>query len=124
MEACGLLPVEMLESGQWADVAEVLGEPGWIGRMAELGLRAGSRLQVFNLEALHASARRLPALPPRRPGDADSGQARGDDVPRSGEGLHLMASLDQLRVGQRARIEAVGGSPPWYSACWRWDARR
>jgi Fe2+ transport system protein FeoA len=42
-----LLPLELLRSGEWADVAEVLGEPAWVGRMAELGIRAGSRLQVL-----------------------------------------------------------------------------
>ena len=41
-----LLPVEYLASGEWADVAEVQGEPGWVGRLAELGIRSGCRLQV------------------------------------------------------------------------------
>jgi Fe2+ transport system protein FeoA len=39
-----LLPLDLLQSGQWADVAEVLGEPAWVGRMAELGVRTGCRL--------------------------------------------------------------------------------
>jgi len=42
-----LLPIEMLSSGVWADVAEVHGESGWVSRMAELGLRAGSRLKIL-----------------------------------------------------------------------------
>ena len=42
-----LLPVELLRPGEWAEVAEVTGEPAWVGRMAELGVRAGSRLQVL-----------------------------------------------------------------------------
>jgi Fe2+ transport system protein FeoA len=42
-----LLPLEMVGSGEWADVAEVQGEPGWVGRMAELGVRVGSRLRVL-----------------------------------------------------------------------------
>jgi ferrous iron transport protein A len=42
-----LLPVEMLSSGVWADVAEVQGETSWVSRMAELGVRAGSRLQML-----------------------------------------------------------------------------
>ena len=42
-----LLPLELLNAGEWAEVAEVTGEPGWIGRMAELGIRAGSRLRVL-----------------------------------------------------------------------------
>lgn len=42
-----LLPLELLHPGEWADVAEVTGEPGWVGRLAELGIRAGSRLKVL-----------------------------------------------------------------------------
>ena len=41
-----VLPLEMLRPGQWADVASVEGEPGWVCRMAELGLRAGCRIQM------------------------------------------------------------------------------
>jgi Fe2+ transport system protein FeoA len=41
------MPVELLDSGEWGDVAEVSGEPQWVGRMAELGVRTGSRLQVL-----------------------------------------------------------------------------
>jgi Fe2+ transport system protein FeoA len=42
-----LLPLEYLRPGEWADVAEVHGEPGWVGRLAELGVRIGCRLQVL-----------------------------------------------------------------------------
>ena len=42
-----LLPLEYLRPGEWADVAEVTGEPSWVGRMAELGVRAGCRLQML-----------------------------------------------------------------------------
>jgi Fe2+ transport system protein FeoA len=42
-----LLPLELLSSGEWAEVAEVAGEPGMVGRMAELGVRIGSRLQML-----------------------------------------------------------------------------
>jgi Fe2+ transport system protein FeoA len=42
-----LLPLEALNAGEWADIADVSGEPGWVGRMAELGLRIGSRLRVL-----------------------------------------------------------------------------
>jgi Fe2+ transport system protein FeoA len=41
-----LLPLEMLRAGEWAEVREVTGQPGWVGRLAELGIREGSRLQV------------------------------------------------------------------------------
>jgi Fe2+ transport system protein FeoA len=39
-----LLPLEHLRSGEWGDVEHVDGEPAWVGRMAELGVRVGSRL--------------------------------------------------------------------------------
>lgn len=42
-----LLPLELLRPGEWAEVADVQGETGWVGRMAELGIRIGSRLQVL-----------------------------------------------------------------------------
>ena len=42
-----LLPLEMLNAGEWAEVHEVTGEPSWVCRMAELGLRAGCRLQML-----------------------------------------------------------------------------
>lgn len=42
-----ILPVEMLSSGVWADVAEVQGESSWVSRLAELGVRVGSRLQML-----------------------------------------------------------------------------
>jgi Fe2+ transport system protein FeoA len=42
-----LLPVELLRPGEWADVAEVTGEPSWVGRLAELGVRTGSRLRML-----------------------------------------------------------------------------
>jgi Fe2+ transport system protein FeoA len=42
-----LLPLELLQGGEWADVADVSGEPGWVGRLAELGIRIGCRLQVL-----------------------------------------------------------------------------
>jgi ferrous iron transport protein A len=42
-----LLPLELVGSGEWAEIAEVSGEPSWIGRLAELGLQIGSRLRVL-----------------------------------------------------------------------------
>ena len=42
-----LLPLECLRPGEWAEVADVSGEPGWVARMGELGLRAGGRLRVL-----------------------------------------------------------------------------
>jgi ferrous iron transport protein A len=42
-----LLPLELLGHGEWAEVADMAGEPGWVSRMAELGLQIGSRLRVL-----------------------------------------------------------------------------
>lgn len=42
-----LMPLDMLGVGEWGEVAEVHGEPAWIGRLAELGVRQGCRLQVL-----------------------------------------------------------------------------
>jgi len=42
-----LLPLDCLPPGEWAEVAEVVGEPRWVGRLAELGLRVGSRVKVL-----------------------------------------------------------------------------
>jgi ferrous iron transport protein A len=42
-----VLPLDMLRPGQWADVTDVGGDPTWVSRMAELGLRAGCRLQML-----------------------------------------------------------------------------
>jgi ferrous iron transport protein A len=46
MPTATLLPLELLESGEWAEVIEVCGEPGWVHRLAELGVRCGCRLRV------------------------------------------------------------------------------
>ena len=40
-------PLEWLGPGQWADVTDVHGEPGWVGRMAALGIRSGCRLRML-----------------------------------------------------------------------------
>jgi Fe2+ transport system protein FeoA len=42
-----LLPLELLGPGEWADVADVSGEPTWVGRLAELGIRIGCRLRML-----------------------------------------------------------------------------
>jgi Fe2+ transport system protein FeoA len=42
-----LVPVDLLAPGEWGDIAEVTGATDWVGRMAELGVRAGNRLQVL-----------------------------------------------------------------------------
>lgn len=40
-----LMPLEMLRPGEWGEVQDVVGEPTWVNRLAELGIRCGSRLQ-------------------------------------------------------------------------------
>ncbi len=47
MKSDFLLPLESLQAGEWADVEDVSGEAGWVGRMAELGVRTGCRLRVL-----------------------------------------------------------------------------
>jgi Fe2+ transport system protein FeoA len=42
-----LLPLELLRPGEEAEVADVTGAPGWISRMAELGVRIGCRLRML-----------------------------------------------------------------------------
>lgn len=41
------LPLDMLQAGEWAEVELVSGEPNWVGRLAELGVREGCRLQML-----------------------------------------------------------------------------
>lgn len=41
-----LLPLETLRSGEWCEIHDVSGDPAWVGRMAELGLRSGCQVQV------------------------------------------------------------------------------
>lgn len=41
-----LLPLDMLQAGEWAEVEEVSGADSWVGRLAELGIRQGCRLLV------------------------------------------------------------------------------
>ena len=40
------LPLDLLPPGTSCDVTDVCGAPAWVGRMAELGIRTGSRLRV------------------------------------------------------------------------------
>ena len=47
MHSPTLLPLELVEAGGWAEVEDIAGEPTWVSRLAELGVRVGSRLQVL-----------------------------------------------------------------------------
>ncbi len=42
-----LIPLELLGPGEFADVAELHGAPGWVARMAELGLQPGNRIRMI-----------------------------------------------------------------------------
>jgi ferrous iron transport protein A len=42
-----LLPLEMLHNGECGEIAEVCGDPTWVHRLAELGIRIGCRLSVL-----------------------------------------------------------------------------
>ena len=42
-----LLPLDMLRPGEWGCIADVAGDPSLVCRMAELGLRAGCRVQLL-----------------------------------------------------------------------------
>ncbi len=41
-----LLPLDLVRAGEECEIAEVGGDPSWVGRLAELGLREGTRLCV------------------------------------------------------------------------------
>jgi Fe2+ transport system protein FeoA len=47
MSAAALVPLDMLRTGELADVADVAGDPAWVCRMAELGLRPGCRVEML-----------------------------------------------------------------------------
>lgn len=42
-----ILPLDMLKAGETAEIAEVSGDSAWVGRLAEMGLREGCKLQVL-----------------------------------------------------------------------------
>lgn len=42
-----LLPIEMLNAGEWAEVVDVSGETTCVNRLAEMGVQAGCRLCVL-----------------------------------------------------------------------------
>jgi len=42
-----LLPLDLIDPGEWAEVADICGSPAWVGRMAEMGIRSGCKLQML-----------------------------------------------------------------------------
>ena len=47
MQPHTLLPLQLVQNGGWAEVEDIIGQPTWVSRMAELGVRVGSHLQVL-----------------------------------------------------------------------------
>jgi ferrous iron transport protein A len=41
-----MLPLECLKCNEHAEVAEVVGDPGWVARMADLGVQTGAQLRM------------------------------------------------------------------------------
>ena len=54
-----LLALEMLSNGQWADVADLAAEPGWVRRMAELGLPNRQPGETLSQQSLRPSVDQL-----------------------------------------------------------------
>ena len=42
-----LIPLEMVGAGQAVEVVDLDGDPGWVGRIQELGIRIGACLRVL-----------------------------------------------------------------------------
>jgi ferrous iron transport protein A len=42
-----MLPLEIMKSGAWAEVAAIYGEPTWVRRLTELGIQNGIRLRIL-----------------------------------------------------------------------------
>lgn len=42
-----MIPLDMLRAGEWAEVADVDGDPSFVCRLAELGFRQGSQICVL-----------------------------------------------------------------------------
>lgn len=41
-----MLPLECLQCNENAEVADVVGDPGWVARMADLGVHHGAQLKM------------------------------------------------------------------------------
>ena len=41
-----MLPLECLQSNEHAEVADVVGDPAWVARMADLGVHHGAQLRM------------------------------------------------------------------------------
>jgi Fe2+ transport system protein FeoA len=44
-----LLPLELLQPGDRGEVSDIAGDPDWVARLAELGVRVGSRVRLVQV---------------------------------------------------------------------------
>lgn len=47
MSSDTLLPLDLLDAGEVAEIAEVYGDSDWVHRLAEMGLEAGRRVRMI-----------------------------------------------------------------------------
>lgn len=43
----GLIPLDLLQRGEWAEVVSLEGDADWVSRVSELGLRRGALVRMF-----------------------------------------------------------------------------
>ena len=46
MQTETIVPLDVMSAGTLGHVEEVAGAPDWVGRMAELGIRSGTRIYI------------------------------------------------------------------------------
>ena len=95
-----LFPLEGLRSGDWAEVAEVGGEPGWVARLAELSRGAA-------VPILHSMMGTLPGRAEWFATLESAGVPVFDDVEAMAECAGLLARYPRLRAHA-----ATGGDAP------------
>lgn len=42
-----MIPLECLRREEWAEVTDVVGEPHWVARLAEVGVLVGARIRML-----------------------------------------------------------------------------
>ena len=95
-----LMPLDMLRAGEWAEVAEVTGQPAWVGRLAELGIRQGCRVQVVQ-----------PGSPSCSTSAAASSACAAGSVRKSSSARCRDARAQRTPPGRPGRGRAVTGEP-------------
>lgn len=46
LEYAGMIPLEFLRHNECAEVTDVVGEPQWVARLADVGLHVGAQLRM------------------------------------------------------------------------------